>query len=255
MEKIENDELKKMWNMVFNLSLHMLHNEVEAEDATQGIFERVVQNVSTFKQQSKLSTWIYKISYNYLIDEIRKKENTEISFDLFENDVVNFQPYNNELGLSPVEEEIYIEEIKVGCTLALLQCLDSQNRFIYILGTIFNFPQREAAEICNLDYDNYRKRLSRSKNKIRSFMAKNCGLVNPDAECQCKKRILIALDRGRINPDKLLYKTENKEIRSYIDELNEIDEISKIYQNNPYLEKSDQQISSLKNQFRVLHEA
>jgi RNA polymerase sigma factor (sigma-70 family) len=253
MSNISNVELTRLWNMVFNLSVQMLHNEIDAEEATQSIFEKVLKKLPTFKNQSKLSTWIYRISYNYLIDEIRKKNPQEISFDLFENDVTNFQPYENELGLSAYEEKVYIEEIKVGCTLALLQCLDPQNRFIYIIGTIFDFPRKEAAEICDMEYDKYRKRLSRTKEKIKYFMGKNCGLINPGAECKCKKRVFIARERGRINHERILYQTENKLIRNCIKEMNEIDEIAMIYKNNPFIETS-KDISHMLNQFNVLQE-
>jgi RNA polymerase sigma factor (sigma-70 family) len=208
MKEITEDELLKIWHMVFNLSRQMLNNDDIAEEATQSIFEKVIKGYPSFNQQSKLSTWVYKISYNYLIDILRKEKVEEISFDLFENDITNFKPYQNELGLTTIEEKIYIEEIKVGCTIALLQCLSPQNRFIYIIGSIFDFPHNEAAEILSIDYSNYRKRLSRAKSKIKSFLNKNCGLINPNADCKCKKRILIAKERGRINPEKILYKTE-----------------------------------------------
>lgn len=254
MEKISDDELIKLWNMVFNLSLHMLHNEMDAQEATQSIFEKVMQKMPDFKQQSKLSTWVYRISYNFLIDELRYRKNKGISFESFESEVNNFKPYENELGLSDKEEQIYVEEIKVGCTLALLQCLDKKNRFIFILGTIFDFPQKDAAIICQMEYNNYRRRLHRTTEKVRNFMKKNCGLLNPEAECKCNKRILIATERGRINPEKLLYKTESREIKSYIKELNEIDEISKVYQNNPFSEQSENNLPAILNQFRVLQE-
>lgn len=80
---------------------------------------------------------------------------------------------------------------------------------------------------------------------------KSCGLINPDAECQCRKRILIATERGRINPDKLLYKTSDPAILNYIDELNEIDEIAQIYQSNPFNESN---ISCIKQKFSILQE-
>lgn len=254
MENISNKEFTQLWNTVYNLSLQMLHNELDAEEATQSIFEKVLKNLSSFKNHSKLSTWIYRISYNFLIDEKRKKKTQEISFDLFENDVTNFESYNNELGLSINEEKIYIEEIKVGCTLAILQCLSPQNRFIYIIATIFNFPGTEAAEICNMDYDSYRKRVSRIKEKIKCFMEKNCGLINPHAECKCRKRILIAIERGRINHERMLYQNDNHLIKNYISEMNEIDEIARIYRNNPFIERSDSEISRIIDKFSVLRE-
>lgn len=253
MESITNQELLNLWNMVFNLSVHMLHNKFDAEEATQSIFEKIIEQKSTFRNESKLSTWVYRISYNYLIDLLRKRKESGLTFDILERDVNNFKPYENELKLSETEEKIYVEEIKIGCTLAMLQCLDPESRFIYILGNIFNVSQKDAADICRIEYANYRKQLSRIKEKIKNFMKNNCGLINPDAECKCRKRILIATNRGRVNPEKLLYQTQNRRIKELITEMNEIDEISKIYKNNPFWDNTEN-ISCLKDKYKILQE-
>ena len=251
--KIEENEIKEIWNMVFNLAIQMLHNEDDAYDATQAIFEIVLEKIGTFRYEAKLSTWVYRISYNYLIDEVRSGKKEKISFEIFEKDVTDFKEYENELNLTREEERIYVQEIKIGCTKALLQCLEPENRYIFILGTIFSFPHKDAAEICHLSYDNYRKRLSRSRNKIKNFMSQNCGLVNPGAKCKCNKRLLIAKERGRINYEKTLYRND-RAIKNYIAEMNEIDEISRIYRDNPFLEISNEDISHKIRNFGIIQE-
>ena len=108
---------------------------------------------------------------------------------MFENDVKYFEPYNDELNLTDDEIKIYVEQVKVGCTKAMLQCLDDADRFIYILGKLFEFSSKDGAEICGLTETAYRKRLSRAVNKIKNFMNLNCGLINPNVICRCSKRI------------------------------------------------------------------
>ena len=46
--------------------------EVKSQDAIQDIFIKVLLNLSTFKQDSKFSTWLFSITYNYCIDVIRR---------------------------------------------------------------------------------------------------------------------------------------------------------------------------------------
>lgn len=253
MNSIDNKEIEKLWQMVYNLSIHMLHNKIDAEEATQSIFEKVIKNFSSFKSESKLSTWVYSIAYNYLLDMIKSQKRESIKLTNFEKDINFYKPYNNELNLNPIDEKIYIEEIKVGCTLALLQCLTPENRFIFILGNIFNINQGEAASICNLNYSTYRKRLSRSREKITNFMKSNCGLINPWAKCQCSKRILVAIEKGRLNRDKLLYQTDNVKIKSLINEMNSIDEIAKVYRDNPFF-TPNKGISLIKEKFQIIKE-
>ena len=64
---------------IYSKAMTMLHKESEAEDATQEIFTRVFLNLHKFEGQSKFSTWVYSITYNFCIDKIRKdKRNREL---------------------------------------------------------------------------------------------------------------------------------------------------------------------------------
>lgn len=238
MNSISNKDLEQIWNMVYNLALNFLHDESAAEDTAQEIFLKAGKSTDSFRNESKLSTWIYRIAYNYLIDQTRLKFKDEISFEMFEYDVNNFQAYDNELNLNDEELRMYVEEVKVGCTKAMLQCLDDTDRFVYILGKVFDFSSRDGAEICGLSNAAFRKRLSRSSEKLKNFMSKNCGLINPGAKCKCRKRISIALERGRINPDLLLHRTDSPKILDYMKSMNEIDYVAAVFRDNPYIDKT-----------------
>jgi RNA polymerase sigma factor (sigma-70 family) len=62
------DTYKKM---VYNTVLAFVQNTEDAEDITQDVFVKVYENIGRFKQQSKLSTWIYRISITQCSDFIR----------------------------------------------------------------------------------------------------------------------------------------------------------------------------------------
>jgi RNA polymerase sigma-70 factor (ECF subfamily) len=49
---------------VFALILRMLGNRAEAEDLAQEVFVQVFKAIGTFRSESKLSTWIYRIAIN-----------------------------------------------------------------------------------------------------------------------------------------------------------------------------------------------
>ncbi|MFV1990371.1 MAG: RNA polymerase sigma factor, partial [Acidimicrobiales bacterium] len=80
------------------------------------------------------------------------------------------------------------------------------HRVAYVLGEVFEVSSQEAAYICAVSAATYRKRLSRARLRIRSFLSENCGLVNPNrAVCRCSKRVSTAVELGRINPHNLEY--------------------------------------------------
>src|SRR5262249_44830419 len=100
----------------------MLWHPEDAEDAAQEILVRVVTRLGQFDFQSRLKTWVYRMATNYLLD-VKKScvERQRLTFTSFGEDL-------NE-GLSTdgppeYERSILTEEVKIGCSLGLLQCLD-----------------------------------------------------------------------------------------------------------------------------------
>ena len=61
-------------DMVYNTALGILQNEEDAEDVTQEVFIKVFEAVSSFKGESKFSTWVYRITVSKAMDHIRKKK-------------------------------------------------------------------------------------------------------------------------------------------------------------------------------------
>src|SRR5690349_23737072 len=119
------------------LALRMLWQPEDAEDATQEILVRVVTRLGQFDFQSRLKTWVYRVATNYLLD-VKKScvERQKLNFVAFADDLKE--------GLSsdgPLEHEraLLTEEVKIGCTLGLLQCLDRPHRLAYVLGEIFDW--------------------------------------------------------------------------------------------------------------------
>jgi RNA polymerase sigma-70 factor (ECF subfamily) len=61
-------------DLVYNTILGIVQNETEAEDLTQEVFIKVFENISSFKGESKLSTWLYRIATTTALDHLRSKK-------------------------------------------------------------------------------------------------------------------------------------------------------------------------------------
>lgn len=61
-------------NRVFHTVLNILQDTKEAEDAAQETFIQVFESVKIFKEESSLSTWIYRIAVRKALDKIRKRK-------------------------------------------------------------------------------------------------------------------------------------------------------------------------------------
>jgi len=71
----------KYRDRVFNQAYRMLGNTEDAEEATQDVFLRVYRSIGEFRGDSKITTWIYRITSNVCISRLRKKQLEVTSLD------------------------------------------------------------------------------------------------------------------------------------------------------------------------------
>ncbi len=227
----------KIKDYIYNLSLKMLLYPEDAEDATQEILIKVITHLSTFHHKSKFMTWVYRIATNYLLS-YRSKKNKEFAMpfndyaDLIDTGHSNMVKYStNEGELSLLEEEV-----KVSCTQGLLLCLNSIDRMVYILSEILEFNSVEGAEIMQITAENFRKKLSRSRAKIRNFLNNKCGLANSKNPCRCNKKIDFLIDQKIVNPKDLRFARFSQRSIDLVEKLGELEKSIAIYRSVPKAE-------------------
>jgi RNA polymerase sigma factor (sigma-70 family) len=191
---------------VYNLAIRMLWRPADAEDATQEILLRIVTHLGSFRGESRFTTWAYRVAANHLLTtRKRRMEREELTFARFAEQLDD--------GLAPelpgpeelVEKRLLAEEVKVGCTLGMLLCLDRDHRLAFILGDVFGLTSQEAGEIAGVSAATFRKRLSRARARLYGFMERKCGLVNSANPCRCARRVDHAVRIGRVDADDLLF--------------------------------------------------
>lgn len=65
---------QKYSSKVYAKCISLLKDEFSAQDAVQEIFMKVLMTLSSFSYRSSFSTWIYSVTYNFCIDQIRKTQ-------------------------------------------------------------------------------------------------------------------------------------------------------------------------------------
>jgi RNA polymerase sigma factor (sigma-70 family) len=183
---------------VYGLAIRMLWNREDAEDATQEILVRAVTRLSQFDFRSRLKSWVYRIAVNYLLD-VKKSavERLHLTFERFADDLLDGLSAD---GPGEAERSLLTQEVKVGCTLGMLQCLDRPHRVAYVLGEIFDLAGPEAAEALAIIPELFRKRLQHARSAIESFTRAYCGLASDEAACACHRRVPAAVRAGRVRP-------------------------------------------------------
>ena len=223
-------------DLVFNLSLRMLGTIHDAEDASQEILIRVMTNLASFRGESAFTTWVFRIAVNHL-KNYRKSMFAQhpLSFEYYGEDIVSGKEKDIPDLTMGVDRNLLEQELKLSCTNVMLQCLDTDSRCIYILGTMFRVDSRLAAEILEISPEAYRQRLSRIKKKMAGFLDEYCGLSGKGV-CSCSKRISYAIATHRVNPEKPEY-TSLEENTEFLHEcktaMEEIDDRSLVFSSLP----------------------
>lgn len=184
-------------DLVFNLSLRMLGTFPDAEDASQDILLKVITHLSSFKQDSSFSTWVFSIAVNHLKNYKKHMfAKFPLSFEFYADDIENADIGNVPDLTQGVEQSILAEELKLSCTNVMLQCLDAESRCIFILGTMFKVDSRIAGDILGITPEAYRQRLSRVRKKVAEFLQEYCGEYG-NGKCRCADRVNYAIQSHR----------------------------------------------------------
>ena len=201
---------------VFHLALRMLADSEQAKDATQEILIRVITKLSTFGFRSAFRTWVFRVATNYLLDEGRRRAAEPVlTFESYRTDLEADLRDPRDLAEAP-EYPLLLNEVRVGCTLAMLLCLDRKHRLAYILGEIFELDHNEASAVLGTRPATYRKQLSRARARVFEFTRASCGLVGEGAACSCDRKLTGAIDRGRVAPQEIRFAGSCKESYSEV---------------------------------------
>jgi RNA polymerase sigma factor (sigma-70 family) len=195
---------------IFNVAARMVWRRDDAADVTQEVLVKVITRLSTFRGESAFRTWLYRIVVNHVIN-LKKQQPLESAprpFDAFVEDLddAGDAPTPDEPGGVPAA--LLVEEAKIGCTLAMLMCLDRRQRVVFVLGEILGVTDRVGAELTELSPENFRQVLARARRDLYSFMNDKCGLVNQANPCRCARKTRGFIDRGYVDPKHLQFVPE-----------------------------------------------
>lgn len=157
------------YGKVYKLCLFYLENKEEAEDIVQEIFFKVLKKKSTFKEQSGVYTWIYRIAVNTILNHIKRKK--ILQFLSFENimdkdsELVSRAP--NPAAKLEQEELKYIEMKKLAKS---IHRLSDREKTAFYLFHYENLKQKKIAGIMNTSVSAVESLVHKSMKKIRKEM-------------------------------------------------------------------------------------
>ena len=71
-ERAANSLVRKYRSFVYSTALRYLRDHEDADDCAQEVFIKAFRSLNKFRMESNLKTWLYKITVNQAINQIRK---------------------------------------------------------------------------------------------------------------------------------------------------------------------------------------
>jgi len=161
--------------------------EAEAADLTQTVFLKVSRSLDTFRGDSSLATWIYRIATNtahdHAVSSLARQNNGEKLFD--DDDSVDDLP---DSGFPGTDRE-YIRREMNACIRGIVDQLPENYRTILILSEFEEIPNAEIAAILDISLDIVKIRLHRGRTALRKAMESHCSFYHDDrSELMCDRK-------------------------------------------------------------------
>src|SRR5512133_600202 len=153
-----------------------LVGEQEAEDLTQEVFLKVSQSLESFRCESSLSTWVYRIATNAALDKLRspsfQKKLAAESIDEAANDVEDKDIWSDELA--PLVEQQLVRKEMNDCIQGYIMKLPESYRTVLALGEAEELSNKEIAEILGISLGTVKIRVHRAREKLKEELIANC---------------------------------------------------------------------------------
>ncbi|MFK8164691.1 MAG: RNA polymerase sigma factor [Lewinella sp.] len=144
---------------IYGKALTMLKKESDAKDATQEIFTKIFLSLGKFQGQSKFSTWVYSVTYNYCIDIIRKEKRSR---DIFADEIEN--PPDTEVA--EVSDEA-LTTMKVNELREVLRKISETDRRLLLLKYKDGVRIKDIARMFDKNESAVKMQLKRAKEKAK----------------------------------------------------------------------------------------
>jgi RNA polymerase sigma-70 factor (ECF subfamily) len=155
--------------------------EYEAEDLTQEVFLRVNQGLKTFRGESKLSTWIYRVATNAAVDRLRSPSYqrtvqnwpTDATISVGNTEIGDRNTWTGETA-PLVEQQVYRHEMN-NCILNYIHNLPETYRTVLLLSEFEDLSNNAIAEILGVTLETVKIRLYRARERLKEELTTNCG--------------------------------------------------------------------------------
>jgi RNA polymerase sigma factor (sigma-70 family) len=140
---------------VYRKCLSFVKDQAKAEDFTHDIFLKLIVRIGTFKETSKFSTWLFSITYNYCMDQLR------LNKKMAEDELTET------MDVAEESEDIEGIEMDAKRLRQVLESISPEERTILLMKYQDDFSIKDIADTFGLTESAVKMRLKRTKEKLK----------------------------------------------------------------------------------------
>ena len=159
----------------YRLCLRMMGNEQDAADMAQEALVRAWRSLSTYKAQSRFSTWLYRITHNVCLDELRKRK-TRQTESLQALRETGFDPPDT---AAPPDAAVESKDTH-SRILRAMDSLNEEHRAAILLRDVHGLTYDEIASVLDVNLNTAKSRIARARANLRSILSKDAELFKKD---------------------------------------------------------------------------
>jgi RNA polymerase sigma-70 factor (ECF subfamily) len=173
-EKAFNEIVNRYGDKIYRLAMRATRNPNDAEDALQEVFITIIEKLGTFHEESKFSTWLYRVTANesYMHLRAEKKYKSDISLE-------EYVSYEKDGALKGVEmkdcsdgpDEVLQSKEAMEIIEKAVNGLPELSRIVFHLKDIEGLSNGGVAEVLGLSVPAVKSRIHRARLFLRDKLS------------------------------------------------------------------------------------
>jgi RNA polymerase sigma-70 factor, ECF subfamily len=166
---------------VFALTLRMLGRRAEAEEITQDVFVQVFKSIDSFRGESKLSTWIFRVAVNLCKNKMKyhaRRGGRQEDLDSLGDHTSLGAAEGVSAGAVARPDEAVEGQQMVGAVRAAIAELDPEFRQLVILRDVEDLAYEEIAEVSGLPIGTVKSRIHRGRAQLKEKVERRIAAVH-----------------------------------------------------------------------------
>ena len=147
---------KRYYSKVLDSCYSFVKKRQEAEELAEDIFSKVYEKLSSFRQQSSFSSWLYSVTYNHCIDYLREKKKLHYPDWDSENDIPEIIDETDELA-----EELNYEKL-----LTILELIHPEEKALLLMKYQDDLSMKQIGASLRISEDAAKMRLKRARARV-----------------------------------------------------------------------------------------